>query len=716
VVSSDLLAQLAAMAGAQFDHARARFVVESAVHEGDPLNRLAQAAAEVSLRISPLRVPLTQLLWLARADTPVVIWSEVEERWILVTCAGWFRIRIAEGDHPTQRTTVSRSELVRRLGLAGPQSRVEAGVVHSESQALNVSDLHAHTDHDQGVHHDATHHMSPARRFFGLLRPERKDILTLVVFSFFTGGLNLAAPLAVDAVVTNLAFGGQAQPYVQALVILGIALFACLALRAVVGAFQYYLAEVLQRRIFVRIASDFAYRLPRVKAEALDSIHAPELVNRFLDAVTAQKSTALLLLDGVNLVFGSLAGMALLALYHPALLLFVGVLLGLIGLVFWPLGRGAVETSIAESKSKYELVNWFEQIAAFPFLFKGPGGYGLAYERSNRIASDYLLRRARHFRVVIRQVSALLALSVGATAALLVLGGWLVLSQQITVGQLVASELVMGGIAGSLAKVGKKLEAWYDAMAAVDKLGHVFDLEIEHQDGEQAEPHQGGAGVVAENLSLSYTAQSPIFSGRSFSIRPGERAAVIGPHGSGVSSILDLLFGLRAPCSGHVSIDGLDLRSWKLQTLRERVQLLRRDEIVDGSVVDNLRLHRTDIGMDEIRDALERVGLLHGLLNRPEGLGLSLRNGGAPLSGSERIRLLLARALVQQPRLLLIDELLDGLDAASFQTLAKAIFDPQIPWTVVVATRDHDVTRLCEQIIEIAPCHLSDGSEAGSTH
>jgi ABC-type bacteriocin/lantibiotic exporter with double-glycine peptidase domain len=709
-----LLAQLAAMTGAPFDHERARFAVEAKAHDGDPLSQLTHAAAEISLRISPVRRPLTQVLWLARSDTPLVFWSEVERRWILATCAGWFRIRIAEGDHPTQRTTISRAELARKLGLSGPQSEVEAGVVHSESQSQHLSSSQTGAGHAQDGHHSA-HHISPVRRFLGLLRPERADILTLIVFSFFTGGLNLAAPLAVDAVVTNLAFGGQSRPYVQALVILGIALFACLALKAVVGAFQYYVAEVLQRRIFVRIASDFAYRLPRVKAEALDDIHAPELVNRFLDAVTAQKSTALLLLDGVNLVFGTLAGMVLLALYHPALLLFVAVFLGLIGLIFWPLGRGAVQTSISESKAKYELVNWFEEIAAFPFLFKGPGGYGLAYERANQIASDYLLRRSGHFRVVIRQVSALLALSVVATAALLVLGGWLVLSQQLTVGQLVASELVIGGIAGSLAKVGKTLEAWYDAMAAMDKLGHVFDLEIERQDGEQADLRQGGAGVVAENLSLSYSPHSPVFTGRSFSIRPGARAAIIGPHGSGVSSILDLLFGLRAPCSGHVSIDGLDLRSWKLQTLRERVQLLRRDEIVDGNVVDNVRLHRTDIGMDEIREALQRVGLLEELLNRPEGLGLNLKNGGAPLSGSERIRLLLARALVQKPSLLLIDELLDGLDAASFQALAKAIFAPEIPWTVVVATRDHDVTRLCDQIIEIAPCHLSDGTEAGST-
>ena len=116
--------------------------------------------------------------------------------------------------------------------------------------------------------------------------------------------------------------------------------------------------------------------------------------------------------------------------------------------------------------------------------------------------------------------------------------------------------------------------------------------------------------------------------------------------------------------------------------------------------------------MDEIRQALTRVGLLDDLLHRPDGLNLRLKIGGAPLSGNQRTRLLLARALVQRPRLLLIDELLDGLDNASFAQLSAAILDPSLPWTVVLTTRDHDVTRSCDQIIEISPCRLTDGTSS----
>jgi putative ABC transport system ATP-binding protein len=412
----------------------------------------------------------------------------------------------------------------------------------------------------------------------------------------------------------------------------------------------------------------------------------------------------------VNLVFSSLIGMLLLALFHPLLLTFVGVMLVLIILILWLCGRGAVDTSIQESRIKYDLVNWYEEIAHFPFLFKGPGGYHMAYERANELATGYVNARAKHFRVLMRQIAGLLTLQVFAAAALLVVGGYLVISQQITLGQLVASELIMSAIVASLSKLGKKLEAWYDAMAAMDKLGHIFDLEIEREDGEQPAPRQSGAEITAGGLSFGYHEGAPLFSGRSFSLKPGARAAIVGPHGSGASSLLDILFGLRQPAGGFISIDGLDLRSWYLEALRENVMLLRRDEIVDGTVVENLRLGRTDIGMDEIRGALASVGLLDELLRRPEGLNLRLKIAGAPLSSLQRTRLLLARALVQRPRLLLLDELLDGLDTESFEHLAATIFDKALPWTVVLTTRDHDVTRQCDQIIELAPCHLTDGT------
>ncbi len=698
--STSLLAQLAAITGSEFDHERARIAVQNvAKADADPLGQLVSAAAEVYMHVSPVRVPLSEAIWQAHHDTPVVVWNKNEARWVVITFAGWFSLRIADGDHPTHRLSITRTALAQSLGLKSVHEVVEVGIVHPERPAHGMS---AHAEHHE--------HMSPARRFFGLLKAEKQDIRTLLIFSVFAGILYLAAPLAVDAVVSNLAFGGQSQPFVQALVVVSLALFACLALQAVVTAFQYYITDIIQRRIFVRTASDLAYRLPRVKAESLDGVHAPELVNRFLDVVTAQKSTSLLLLDGVNLVFSTLIGMLLLALYHPLLLLFVAVLLALIVLILWLLGRGAVRTSIEESMMKYDLVNWYEEIAHFPFLFKGPGGYGMAYERANQLATDYVTARAKHFRVLMRQIAGLLTLQVFAAAALLAVGGYLVISQQITLGQLVASELIMGSIVAALAKMGKKLEAWYDAMAAMDKLGHIFDLEIEREDGEQPAKQKGGALINASALTFSYGG-APLFADRHFTILPGTRAAIVGPHGSGASSLLDIMFGLRQPTGGFMSVDGLDLRSWYLEALRESVMLLRRDEIVDATIVENLRLGRNDIGMDEIRTALSSVGLLDDLLHRPEGLNLRLKIGGAPLSGNQRTRFILARALVQRPRLLLIDELLDGLDTDSFATLSAAILDKSQSWTVVLTTRDHDVTKKCDQLIELAPCHLSDGSD-----
>ena len=209
--------------------------------------------------------------------------------------------------------------------------------------------------------------------------------------------------------------------------------------------------------------------------------------------------------------------------------------------------------------------------------------------------------------------------------------------------------------------------------------------------------------VTAENLAFAYPDGPTLFDDRNFDLAPGTRVALCGVQGSGVSSLLDLLFAVRQPTQGHISLDGLDLRNWQLDRLRESVELLRRDEIVDGTVADNLRLGRPDIGMDEVRTALDRVGLLDDVLNHPDGLNLRLKVGGGPLSTSQRVRLLCARAIVQQPRLLLIDELLDGLDENTFDELAKAMLANDEPWTVIIATRLKDVAALCDDVIELSP-------------
>ena len=545
--------------------------------------------------------------------------------------------------------------------------------------------------------------MFPFRRLLKILRPERREILLLLVFAVFSGILYLALPLVIDRVVTNLAFGAQTQPYFQALVILGQMLAACLLLQAFIIGFQYYVAELIQRRIFVRITGDLSYRLPRVMARAFDRIHAPELVNRFMDAVTVQKNTALFLLDGINVVVATLIGLLLLALYHFYLMIFVIVLIALVVAFTWPQSRKAVDTAIVESLSKYNLVAWFEQVATYPFMFKGRGGFQMAYQRTNALATDYINARRYHFRIVLRQIAGLLVVSVLASVILLILGVHLVLRQELTLGQLVASAIIMSGIVASVIKLGKKLETWYDTLAATDKLGHLLDLETETEDGEVIEPKDPTKGmkVEAKGVNFGYNDGDLLWENLSFVLEPGVRACICGAQGSGVSSLLDLCFALRQTSAGFISFDGLDMRAWHLESLRNQMELLRANEFVSGTVIDNLRLGRSDITMDEIHSALKTVGILDDCLRFPGGLETMMQVGGSPFSPRQRISLLVARALVQKPRLLLIDEIFDGLDDQSLEKLTQIVFDHQRTWTVVVATRMNEIREKCELWIRL---------------
>lgn len=708
---AETLCFLAQVMNLRPDPGRVRHAAELARKGGrEPLEVLIRASEVIGIRIQPLRMPLADAVWRVPEDQPMVVWQPDPGRWIVLRRHSFFRVRISCPETPLESETITRHALMRRLGLKQLSEVVDLGVVTPERPAEGLRGgeraedaellpaYHVRAESQAHGHHD---HVPPLRRLIGLMRPEMKDIGTIVIFSVITGVLYLALPLAVNSLVSNLAFGTQSGPFQQALLVLAVALFAFLLLSSVMRGLQYYIAEVIQRRIFVRVAADMAYRLPRVKAESLDGVHAPEMVNRFLDVVTVQKSTALLLLDGINLILGGFIGLVVLGFYHPSLLAFSLLLLLLISFIVFGLGRGAVRTSIQESICKYDVVNWLEELARYPRLFKGPGGYALAMQRADQLTRGFLTARSAHFRVLLRQICGLLFLEVLASSALLVVGGWLVLNMQLTLGQLVAAELIVSAIVASLSKLAKKFEAWYDALAAVDKLGHLIDLDIESEDGDIPGLEGGGAAVSVRDVAYAYPDGREVFNHVGFEIPAGGRAALTGSQGSGCSTLLDLLLGLRYPAGGHISIAGFDLRSWYLEELRGSVMLIRSQDIVNGTIAENIRLGRPGIGLDDVQRALRSAGLLEEVMSLPLGMHTPLVTGGLPLSSRQRTRLLLARALVLKPRLLLLDDVFDGMDRESMSELTAVILDPALPWTVIIATRDPLVAARCGQRINL---------------
>ena len=542
---------------------------------------------------------------------------------------------------------------------------------------------------------------APQKRLFALLRPERVDIGIICFFSVITGLLYLATPLAVDAVVQNIAFGGQQQVYIQTLLIFSFALLVFLALLSMISAAQHAVAELIQQRIFGRVSADLAFRLPRLKLTSLESSKSIELINRFLDVTTLQKSSALILLDAVNVLLSALIGLLVLGFYHPVLLAFDALLVvGLLVVFFW-LGRGGIRSSIQESYAKHAVAGWLEQVVMFPLLFKWQLAKEYSMRMTDTLVDDYLTSRKRHYRILLRQLIGLLSIQALASAGLLAMGGWLVLRGELTLGQLVASELIVSAIVAAVVNLGKHVEAWYDALAATDKLGSIVDLEIENESGEQFEVADGGVHIKLEDLSFAYERQKPLFEKLNLEIQKGEIVGITGPVGAGSSTLLDLLYGLRPFGEGMIFFNGQDFKHSNIHDVRSKVVFLRGVELFEGTIHDNLCFNDASLALRDVNEALNEVGLLERVRRMPDGIQTLIRPGGRPFSDAERIKLCMARVLLAKPALIIIDRFLDGLDQEASRTLFKTVFSRDKKCTILMATRDRDILQRCSRVIRL---------------
>lgn len=529
---------------------------------------------------------------------------------------------------------------------------------------------------------------TPQRRLFGLLRDERPDVKVVVSYAAAIGLLSLAVPIAVQALVNSVAFGTVVQPVVVLTIMVAVALGFAGALKVL----QATVVEWMQQRMFVRVATDMAVRLASVRRDALGSAYAPELANRFFDVVTVQKSAATLLLDGVALALQTVVGLVLLAFYHPLLLAFDAVLLLLIAFVVFGLGQGAIETSIKESKAKYAMASWLEEIARHPTTFRSAHGRALALDRVDELATRYLNYRGKHWKILVRQIAGTKILQALASAALLGVGALLVIQRQLTLGQLVAAELIVTSVLAGIAKFGKHLESYYDLVTAVDKLGQVVDLPREPSGGEAFVDSADGVEVSLRSVCVR-SGSAPI----DLTIAKGHRVSIRGANGSGKSTIVDVLYGLHAPSSGAALVDGVDLRTLDRATYRARVAVVRGNEAFEGTVAENVRVGRVGMSDADVRGALADVGLLDDVLALPEGAATGITPEGFPLSSGQTRMLMLARAIVGKPRLLILDEALDGVDDAARARIVNAIFARSTPWTVLVTTHVADIAALCDE-------------------
>ncbi|MGB7346987.1 MAG: ATP-binding cassette domain-containing protein [Pirellulaceae bacterium] len=660
----------------------------------DPLRMLEDSAEHAGIFLCETAMSSAREVFsYVREGYPVIVVNADGSYVILERLVGR-RVAATRIDDHTRSKSLSRRRVTKLLRSSEPP---RCFVCKKELECESISsrdDLHAndHDDHDHDGHHHE--HASPLRRFIGLLNMDRRDIWSVVLFALVAGILSLATPLAIESLVNVVSWG----TYLQPLIVLGLMLLTCLGLAGVLKLLQTIVVELIQRRQFVRIVSDLAHRFPRANQASLKGEYPRELANRVFDVMTIQKATAVLLLDGISIVLTTILGLVLLAFYHPFLLGFDIVLVIAMISITWVLGRGGIRTAIEESITKYRTVHWLQDVISSPAAFKTGGGESLAIQRANQLSANYVLARQQQFRVVIRQITFAIVLQVLASTAVLALGGWLVIDGQLTLGQLVASELVVTVVVGAFAKAGKSLEKFYDLMAGVDKVGHLVDVPTDPRQ-EISELDAGPAAVKWGDLEFhgpSMKSQIPASV-----VNPGDRVAIVGSDVDGRALLSKTLAGLVKPAHGQAQVAGYEAANAAISRSQQIIGYGGQNDLFHGTLRENIELGRSGIGPKRIREALQQVGLAELPLKLPLGLQAQLQTHGYPLTPIQARQVTLARAIVAEPKLLIVDGLLDDVSSEDREVIWESLSKPDAPWTLIVNTNREDVAQLCNSTITV---------------
>lgn len=540
---------------------------------------------------------------------------------------------------------------------------------------------------------------TPTQRFWRLLKPDRKEIRNVYVYAIFNGMVSLSLPLGIQAIL-NLIQGGRISTSWVVLVffvVLGVAITGVLQIA------QLRISENLQQKIFTRAAFEFTHRIPRIKMEALYQKYAPELMNRFFDIVSVQKGLSKILIDFSIATLNTLFGLILLSFYHPFFIAFSLVLVILVYAIFrFTVNRG-LASSLAESKYKYKVVDWLEELARTNTTFKLAGKTNLPMERTDENVGAYLKARETHFNILIQQYSLMVVFKVLVATGLLAIGGILVMNQQMNIGQFVAAEIIILLVMNSVEKLVLSLETIYDVLTALEKVGQVTDLPLEQNDGLTCHDEEDNRGFRVElgNVSFAFPGGTKnVVQGLSLTVERGEKLLLTGPNGSGKSTLLMIMAGLYDVQQGVIAYNGLPKGNLETSALRADIgNIFSEESLFGGTVLENITVGRKDATFDNVKWAVRNLGLESFIKSLPQGYETHIATLGQRLPRSIIQKLLLARSVADKPNLLLLESPVEHIELREREKIIDFLTNPLNPWTLVVISSDAYMARQVDRIV-----------------
>ena len=525
--------------------------------------------------------------------------------------------------------------------------------------------------------------ISPLKRIQSLIKDHDKEIRSIYLFSILGGIVNLSMPLGVQTII-GLVMGATMVTSIYVLiflVVLGVFLMGLFQIN------QMKIIESIQQKVFAHYAFEFADKIPQLDLKQMDKYHIPEKVNRFFDSINIQKGFAKLLLDIPVATVQIIFGIILLSLYHPLFIILGIILLVLLGVILYYTSEKGIETSIEESNYKYEVAGFFGEIARTIKTFKFSQGSDLNLKRTDSSVMGYLIARTNHFHVLLFQYKSLLFFKIALTTLMLTLGSFLLINQQLNIGEFVAAEIVIMLVIGAVEKLITSLDSAYDVITGLEKLGSVTDSPIDNS-GDLELKTQTGLEIEMQNFSFEFETDKPVLDSLNLHIEAGDKIQITGPGGSGKSIFMRILTGNYPDFKGTLLINKVPIKNYSLDSLRKHTGiLLQAQEIFDGTVWENISLGNKDINPSLILETANNLGFADFLNHFPQGFDTEIEPLGKRTPQTIIKKILILRALCGDKRLLLLENPWNGLNAALAENLRDYLLKKSDA-TVIISTNE----------------------------
>jgi len=538
---------------------------------------------------------------------------------------------------------------------------------------------------------------SPVTRILNLVKLERKEISAIYIYAILNGLIQLSLPLGVQAIV-GFVLGASMRASLVVLIILVVTGVLAAGLMQVN---QMKIIEKIQQKIFVRYSFAIAGHLPKLDLKKTDNVYLPELVNRFFEIPVLQKSLSKILLDIPTASIQILFGLILLSFYHPAFILFGFILIVLLWLILRYTGNQGLQTSLEESSYKYKVAGWLEETARVIKSIKLAKSNDLHLRKTDEAVVSYLGARNRHFKILLFQYHVLVIFKTIITAAMMIVGTFLLVSQQLNIGQFIAAEIVILLVLNSLEKLNMNLGSVYDTLTSVEKIGKLTDKPEEKNGSLILSAADQGLKLEMKDLSFSYNDETDVLRNISLTIEPGEKIGVTGKDSSGKSTLLRLLAGAYTDFKGALLLDDVPIGNYDLASVRSQTGvLLNQQDIFHGTLWDNISLGNDTISMETVIRYAGKVGLNEFISTLKDGYDTVLDPTGKRLPKNVIHKILLVRALAGKPRVLLLEEPWMNLEK-SLRLQVMQLLEETSQRTVVVVTNDADYLSQCDKVITI---------------